>query len=60
MDEKKKQEKRKLKYRTTVCSGCRHNYYNFKQEGDGWNAPTSGEGCWFLDQIYRNKCSMRG
>lgn len=48
------------KYRGTVCVGCRNNYYNYQAEGDGWNAPTSGMGCWHLDGIKRGKCPLFG
>lgn len=45
------------RYRETVCRGCHDNYYNWKQAGDGWNAPTDGNGCWNLYRISRGKCS---
>lgn len=43
-------------HRGRTCAGCRNNRYNFKVDGDGWNAPTDGDGCWHLVDIRRNKC----
>lgn len=43
-------------YRNSVCSGCYYNRYNFESGGDGWNAPTTGEGCYNLVLIKRGRC----
>ncbi len=56
--ERAKSRKRAMKYRETVCRGCRNNRYNYESAGDGWDAPTTGDGCWFLDEIERGKCRM--
>ena len=58
-EEKKFRKRAKLrdKYRNTVCPGCRHDRYNYQADGDGWNAPTIGSGCWLLEQVKRGKCS---
>lgn len=45
------------RYRNTVCVGCHNNRYNFQSDGNGWDAPTSGEGCWSLSRIKRGVCS---
>jgi len=43
------------------CAGCHNNRYNYETAGDGWNAPTTGEGCWWLKDINRRTatCSMK-
>lgn len=60
--EQYKAKLRKLaqKYRSTVCAGCRYNRYNFESEGDGTDAPTSGEGCFHLERIKRDFCPLKG
>jgi hypothetical protein len=56
--EERKMTRLKLKY-AKFCSGCYNDSYNHKSEGDGWNAPTTGEGCFYLTNIYRNICHGR-
>ena len=58
--EKRKLEKLRDKYRSTICAGCRNNRYNYKSDGNGIDAPTTGEGCWSLTSIKRGKCPLKG
>ena len=56
----KRIEKRN-QYRTTVCSGCHYNYYNFpKAEADniGVSIPEDYS-CWYIDKVKRGKCPLR-
>lgn len=46
------------KYRDSVCIGCRHNRYNYQSDGNGWDSPTTGSGCWNLEEIKRGKCPV--
>ena len=46
-------------HRGSTCLGCHYNRYNFESSGDAQNAPTTGEGCYFLTAIRRGKCSQK-
>ena len=53
-----KRAKLRDKYRATVCPGCRHDRYNYQSDGErpGIDAPTTGTGCWMLEEVKRGKC----
>jgi hypothetical protein len=53
-------EKLRNQYRSTVCSGCRYNYYNFPkgQSANGDVEVVETYGCWHLSGITRGKCSI--
>lgn len=57
--EQRKRRNKRNQYRNTVCVGCRHSRYNFESDGDGWNAPTTGEGCYHLAEVKRGKCWLK-
>lgn len=63
MDEKEREKQRMAKlrdkYRSSVCSGCRNNYYNYQHAGNGIDAPTTGDGCFHLDRVTRGKCPLK-
>ena len=54
---KKRLEKRNAN-RNTVCTGCRHNYYNFPkpQSASGDVAVAEDYSCYHLNLIKRGKC----
>jgi hypothetical protein len=60
--QKRKRIEKRNKYRNTVCSGCRHNYYNFAkgQSANGDVAVSEDYSCWNLKYITRGKCSAKG
>lgn len=39
------------RYRT-LCRTCYNDRYNYQSSGDRMNAPTTGKGCWFLEDIH--------
>jgi hypothetical protein len=41
-----------------VCSGCRHDYYNHKQDSSRGVSVASTYGCWYLRKIKYGKCPM--
>lgn len=61
MEEKKPEPNPLIKKYRKVCQGCYNDRYNHKSDGErpGIDAPTSGEGCWSLEYIERNKCKVR-
>ena len=61
--EKRKRLAKRDKYRSTVCRstvcrGCRHNYYNYPkpQSERGDVAVPDDYSCWFIGCIKRSKC----
>ena len=58
--QKRKRIEKRNKFRITVCSGCRHNYYNFPKPSDGWNVGVEAYySCWHLNQLNHGECSAR-
>jgi len=57
--QKKKRLEKRNKYRSTICSGCRHNYYNFpKGPSENGDVEVSDDySCWSITSILRGKCS---
>jgi hypothetical protein len=52
-------EIQKLKKRNRrVCSGCRHDYYNHRQDGSRGVPVSNSYGCWYLREIKNGKCPM--
>lgn len=49
------------RFRTTVCAGCRHNYYNFPkpQSERGDVAVAEDYSCWFIGEVRRGVCRMK-
>ena len=47
------------KYRGTLCSGCRHNYYNYPkgQSPNGDVAVSEDYYCWSIPEVKRGKCT---
>ena len=58
---KRKRIEKRNKYRGTVCSGCRHNYYNYpKGKSDNGDVAVSEDySCWSINSISRGKCPFR-
>jgi hypothetical protein len=59
--QKKKRLEKRNKYRNTVCSGCRHNYYNFPK-GRSANGDVEVEedySCWSINSVSRGKCPCK-
>jgi len=56
--QKKKRLEKRNKYRTTVCRGCRHNYYNFPkaQSANGDVEVPDDYSCWSITSVSRGKC----
>lgn len=55
--QKRKRLMRRNLYRGTVCAGCRNNYYNYPNPGNGWDAAVpDGHSCWHLPLLRRGKC----
>lgn len=52
--------KKRSQYRKTVCSGCRHNYYNYPKAKSDAVGVAVGEtsSCWFMGRVRNNKCDM--
>ena len=50
------------RYRGTVCSGCRNNYYNYPKpkSPNGDVAVPEGYSCWHLNLIKNNRCPIKG
>ena len=48
-------------YRTTVCAGCRYNYYNYpkppSERGDV--AVADDYSCWFIGEVKRGCCPVK-
>jgi len=49
------------KLRSTMCLGCRHNYYNWpkSQSAQGDVAVAEDYCCWFLGSVHDNFCSQQ-
>jgi len=59
--QKAKRIEKRNKNRNTVCSGCRHNYYNFPKDksSNGDVAVPDDYSCWYIDSIHGRSCSMK-
>ena len=53
--------RRRDQYRTTVCVGCRHNYYNFpKPQNERGDVVVADDySCWFIGEVNRGKCPQK-
>ena len=57
--QKRKRIEKRNSHRVTTCAGCRHNYYNYPKETDGWNVGVEADYfCWHLSRVKRGKCPV--